>query len=315
MRPRSLIALWVLALTAAFTAWLLYPRGPRRPRDLLAGQGSLSGALVLERRAEAGAVVEDIVLVSTSGLRIRGLVRSPDGGAGSRRPAILILAGIRTGRKVVTQLPPGDRPLVWMSIDYPYDPPASWGGPGTLFGELPRAESGAVEALGGIGLALEYLESRPDVDPARTALAGGSLGAFFAVVGGALHPGFEAVASLYGGGDLAAIVRESLPWRSRPLRALAARALNPWLGPVDPRLFAARISPRPFLMVNGNRDARIPRDCVLALYDAAGEPKDLVWIDTPHRILGDRQLLAEATAAVMDWLVRCGWLPPESDDS
>jgi dienelactone hydrolase len=260
-------------------------------------------------------VLEDLVLTGSSGLRIRATVRSPRNAGGSRRPAILIMAGIGTGRRVVTRIPAGDRPLVWMSVDYPYDPPASWDGLGTLFRELPRAERGAIEALAGIGLALEYLESRPDVDPARTALAGGSLGAFFAVVGGALHPGFEAVASLYGGGDLSAIVRESLPWRSQPLRSAAARALNPWLGPVDPALFAARISPRPFLMVNGSRDTRIPRASVLALYDAAREPRELIWIDTPHRILDDRELVARAAAAVIDWLDRRGWFPPEGGGS
>jgi fermentation-respiration switch protein FrsA (DUF1100 family) len=173
--------------------------------------------------------------------------------------------------------------------------------------ELPRAERGVVEALSAIGLVLEYLESRPDVDPSRTALAGGSLGAFLAVVGGALHPGFEAVASLYGGGDLPGIVGENLPWSSRPLRILAARCLQPWLGPVDPRHFASRISPRPFLMVNGRRDTRIPRACVRDLYDAAREPKELVWLDTRHRILDDADLMAETTTVVILWLERQGW--------
>lgn len=43
------------------------------------------------------------------------------------------------------------------------------------------------------------------------------------------------------------------------------------------------ISPRPILLVNGQEDKRIPEDQAVRLFDAANEPKELIWIpDASH---------------------------------
>jgi dienelactone hydrolase len=261
---------------------------------------------VLERSTEEGWRSEELILVSTSGLSARALVQSPVEN-GTRYPATVLMGGMRTGRTVIERVPKDIQPMVWMSVDYLYQAPPKFPGIGSVLTILPEAEEGAVKTLSAVCLALDYLESRPDVDDSRTLLAGGSLGAFVAVVVGAIDSRFDAVASLYGGGNLCRIVGANLPWSSGTLRAMAGRGLNPWLGPVDPALFAPDISPRPFLMVNGLEDSRMPRQSVMDLYEAAGDPKKIIWLDTAHRIQDETALMETATAAVFDWLTANGW--------
>ena len=50
----------------------------------------------------------------------------------------------------------------------------------------------------------------------------------------------------------------------------------------SPERYVARIAPRPIVMVNGIDDPQMPRTAVEALYDAAREPKALVWLHTGH---------------------------------
>ena len=49
-----------------------------------------------------------------------------------------------------------------------------------------------------------------------------------------------------------------------------------------PEHWVGRIAPRTFVMVNGENDEKLPRDCILALYEAASEPKELIWIPGKH---------------------------------
>jgi fermentation-respiration switch protein FrsA (DUF1100 family) len=113
--------------------------------------------------------------------------------------------------------------------------------------------------------ALEYLALRPEVDPARIAIAGYSLGAFLATVVAA-DDGRVKLVALVAGGDLP----ESIPFMpvvrriAGPLRSV--RSLNG----------------RPLFMMNGRRDRTVKPSQAQALFDAAREPKELHWYDGGH---------------------------------
>ncbi len=63
-----------------------------------------------------------------------------------------------------------------------------------------------------------------------------------------------------------------------PLALLfASLRLGAWLPSADPIRWVARISPRPLLLIHGEKDVFISTSEILALYRTAGEPKDL-WI-------------------------------------
>lgn len=113
--------------------------------------------------------------------------------------------------------------------------------------------------------AIEYLAGQPGVDARRIAIAGYSLGAYLAVIVAAENKRVRAVA-LAAGGDLpertpfAALVRTM----ADPLRAVRA------------------LAGRPLLMVNGRGDRTIRPEQARALFEAAGEPKELRWYDGGH---------------------------------
>lgn len=297
----------LLVLAGGYTIWALLPHGPHPPEDFLRHRGELTGTQVLERSVSGGVVTEEVLLASSTGLRVRGLIRYPDDLTGPS-PAFLLLGGIRSGRRALEGLSVEEFPIVWMAIDYVYEPPPSFPGPGSILRELGRAEEGAQKTVAGLWLGLDYLESMPEVDLARTGLGGGSLGAYFAVVAGALDPRFEAVAVLYGGSPLHRVTERNLKLSSPLARKAMSLFLKPWLDRVDPVHFAGRIAPRPLLMVNGRDDTRIPKDCVETLFAAAKEPKEIYWVDTPHRVQGQPELVAKVAEVAVRWLREQGWL-------
>jgi len=113
--------------------------------------------------------------------------------------------------------------------------------------------------------AIAYLAGQPGVDARRIAIAGYSLGAYLAVIVGAENPLVRAVA-LAAGGDLP----EHTPFAAL-LRTIA-----------DPRRAVRALAGRPLLMVNGRTDRTIRAEQARALFEAAGEPKELRWYDGGH---------------------------------
>jgi fermentation-respiration switch protein FrsA (DUF1100 family) len=132
--------------------------------------------------------------------------------------------------------------------------------------------------------ALDYLETRSDVDRERLGLLGYSLGAMMGTILSGVDERVKACALLVGG-DL---VQTALPQLPGFLRAA--------LGPVSPASFAPHISPRPVLFINGKWDTVVPREAAVALHQAAREPRQVIWVDAGHI------LPPEAAARGVDWL-------------
>ena len=72
--------------------------------------------------------------------------------------------------------------------------------------------------------------------------------------------------------------------RFTPVRMVAAAIANVIIsGPrLDPVRWVGRIAPRSFVMVNATDDERLPRSAVDALYRAAREPKEQLWMTGVH---------------------------------
>ena len=307
LRLAAASTLTVVLMGAALAVWLLWPRSPAPDSRFLDRKGALTGVEVRERGVRGDMVTEDLTLTSDTGLVIHGLVQSPVAATG-RLPAVVLMGGIESGRLGLLRLPTERYPMVWLSLDYLYDLPRGIDGLGAARRELQRAVTGAEDTVAGILLARDYLETRADVDPARVVAGGGSLGTFVVVIAAAVDERFGAVVLLYGGGDVPRIIENNLAWNSDLRKRLAVEALNPWLGPLEPSHHVGRIAPRPLLMVNGTGDRMFPRACVDALYQAAGEPKELIWLETPHRIIDQPEQMARALETAMTWLRETGFL-------
>ena len=299
---RALISTLVVIPMIAALLWLFVPRPAADAGRLTAHRGGIVNVSFRDSVIAGNRILRTFEIESTTGLRVRGLASIP--GQNGRFPAVLLQGGLNTGSKAVTFVPhPGNR--VVASMEYPYRMPRR-AGFFTILRELPRMRASTDRAVSGLLLVLDYLESLPEVDATRTVIVGGSLGVPFAAMAGALEPRFEGVGLLFGGGDLTRLVKSRLPFRSAIPREVSALILRPWLDPVDPARFVPRIAPRPVLLVSGKQDTYIPKPCVDVLHAATGEPKEIVWLDTPHRVQGTA--FADTVAQVVwSWMEREGW--------
>jgi fermentation-respiration switch protein FrsA (DUF1100 family) len=157
---------------------------------------------------------------------------------------------------------------------------------------------GVAESLVSFALAKRYLER----GGTRTVLVGVSLGVPFAAALASAGEKPGAVALLYGGADVGAVIAQALPGGPAPLRTAAGRILGRIVARLDPARTAGGIAPAPLLLVNAAEDPRIPGACVRALREAAREPKKVVVLEGGHVLPEKADLLRALIAEVLVWL-------------
>jgi fermentation-respiration switch protein FrsA (DUF1100 family) len=88
---------------------------------------------------------------------------------------------------------------------------------------------------------------------------------------------------VFGGGDLHGLIRHNVRRTENALVAEFVALLGGLLlRPIEPLRYAGRISPVPLLMINGTEDEQIPRENTELFYEAASEPKKIIWIRSAH---------------------------------
>jgi fermentation-respiration switch protein FrsA (DUF1100 family) len=319
---RRLLAAVVAALAAVLAAGIGWASYQGSARGLESRKGRLEHAATAPIGTDSVSDLFDLALRSSTGSVVRAMVRVPRGGL-PPYPGVVLVGGIELGRRVAA-LPGLDaiaRHAIIVSPDYPIVlEPRLLEGLGLLRAG-PRLRAAALDLVAQVGLQVDYLLSRRDVAPERVFLVGSSFGAPAVVIAGAVDPRPAAVVALYSGGDIGSLV-------THVLRLAAPDAVSPWqatvaghglalmLAPLEPTRYAARISPRPLLMVNGARDSLIPRPNVEALYEAARPPKDILWLRSEHVQPDETELIGAVSGWIAAWLAKRGLLPPEaaSDD-
>jgi hypothetical protein len=285
------------------------------PERLRSRAGSLVGVQTRPLQHAGPSRLDTLELRSSTGLDVRGLVRVPEAGQPPYAGAVVV-GGMKRGSRIVTVsgLDAIARSAVIVSLDYPIQLRRdSWRGVAAL-GTLARVRAAAFDAVCDVLLLTDYLSRRPDVDPRRIFLIGGSLGAVVAVVAGGIDARPAAVVLLYGGGNLGPLIAHTLEHPAQRVHVphwatpVAGRALAWWLTPLTPERFAPAIAPRTLIMVNGNGDSLVPRRYVMALYDAAREPKELVWVEGEHVQPSETALLERLSGVVTARLVAHGLL-------
>jgi dienelactone hydrolase len=238
-------------------------------------------------------------IVATSGLEVDLNVKRPAGDSG-RLPLVVVLGGHLTGAEAVRLL--GDTPgVIVAAVSYPFtgDPRPSTT---TVLRQIPRIRAAFHDTPPALMLALDYLLTRPDVDPSRVEAVGVSLGAPFVTMAAAIDNRFTRVWAIHGSGGsyapLEANMKRTIPFA--PLRYLSATIANIIIGGprLAPERWAQRITPRPFIMVNATDDERLPRKSIDKLYRHASEPKEQIWMSGKH-IHGDQETIQRLVGIVM----------------
>lgn len=322
MRARSwwrflgLLLLAGAATSALCIGWLLRDPGPRFD----ARRGAITEVRASEPLTVGRVLSQDVELVSSSGLTVRLTIRRPAAVAArsgstppsaavtTRRQLFLILGGHERGRAAVALLP-DTLGMIFVALDYPFTATGrlGWGG---AIAAVPAIRRALYDTPPSIELALDYLLARPDVDPARVELVGASFGAPFATIAAARDARVSRLWLAHAGGDLSAMVEQNLRREIRftPARVVVSHLLNLLAsGPrFTPERWVGEVAPRPVVMLNAEDDDQIPRQSVDALWAAAREPKELVWLPGKH-MRGDRPAVISALIEAM--VVRAATAP------
>jgi len=316
VRRRSvLLALATLGIVVAGAiGWALYQGSAG---GLESRKGRLQQVVPVAAGSDDVSDLFDLTLGSSTGSRVRAMVRVPRGGT-PPYPGVVLVGGMELGRRVA-QLKGLDsiaRYAIIVSPDYPIQVDARTLEGLSLLAAGPQLRSAAFDLVAQVGLQVDYLVSRRDVARDRIFLVGSSFGTPAVIIAGAVDRRPAAVIALYGGGEIGSMVSHVLrlgrdtvsPWQSW----LAGHGLALLLMPLEPTRYAPRIAPRPVLMVNGARDSVIPRANVDALYAAARQPKEILWMRSEHVQPDETELIGAVSGWIAAWLAKRGLLPPEA---
>lgn len=132
--------------------------------------------------------------------------------------------------------------------------------------------------------AVDYIQSREDLDGERVVLLGVSMGGIMGSIVAALDPRIKAACLVVAGGDLVTMFARTAIGDADEMRAAIGDIgqFRASLAIIEPLNFVGHISPRPLYMVNGRTDQIVPPECGEALFAAAGEPKSIVWYESDN---------------------------------
>lgn len=166
--------------------------------------------------------------------------------------------------------------------------------------------------------AIDYVSWR--VPGAEIGLVGYSMGAAASIIVGASRPEVRAVVADSPFADLHPVLRSMFKALTRmpPRPSLDLAEVLIWLkagyriSKVRPIDYVSLIAPRPLFIIHGDRDGLTPISDAYALYDAAGEPKEL-WVVEGCGHCGayfqDRQLYINR---VLDFVARRFGVPEQA---
>ena len=207
-----------------------------------------------------------------------------------RRAAVLLEDGRELNSSAIDFLPADFGNVVVLSLDYPTDLPYAID-LRQFFSQSDRLRRAARRIPRLFSLGADFLASRSDVDPSRVALVASSFAVPFAVHTAAADTRFVNVGLVYGAGRMDEVLAANLTMRPKMLRRAAAWLATRPFAEFAPERDIGRIAPRPIVMVNGIDDPQMPRRAVESLYDAARQPKTLIWLRTGHLVPTDSVLV------------------------
>lgn len=211
-------------------------------------------------------------------------------------PVLLVLGGHRTGSDSVELFGNVGRRAV-VALDYPYDGPERVRGLGPILKTIPLARQGFLDTVPAVSLAVDWILEQPWVDAEQLIIVGASLGVPFAATAASRDPRIKGAVLVHGAAD-------NRLWLQRQVERRVETEILHWplgtilhwlaYGPVlNTPERAARISPRPVLIIGARNDERTPAGQTELLYAAAKEPKLLRWTGGRHIQPGRNEVVQE----------------------
>lgn len=170
---------------------------------------------------------------------------------------------------------------------------------------LEESRMGIIQTIVDLRRAVDYLETRREIDCERIGYVGGSMGGILGAIFIGVEPRIKAAALLVAGGNMSLMIMKSqhpaIPAIRKYLeeQGMTYEELQKALNPVEPLNFIRRFSPRPVVFHLGKHDQIVPAEAGEQLYEASGEPKQVYWYDSGHDL--PLELVA---ARILDFMER-----------
>jgi len=239
-----------------------------------------------------GVRVVDLSYASPQGGRVPGFLVLPPGPPGApgegKHPAVLFLHPGQGDRStfVAEAIELAKRGIVSLTVSAPFLRPENKGRRGGNPWDPEANRKEQVQTVVDLRRGFDLLTARPEVDPARLAYVGHSLGA---TVGGTLAgvekrpvayvlmAGFPSLthASTHGQGQAALAFQELLPPDQQKAYVAA-------LGPIDALHYIGHAAPAKLLFQFAHRDEFITYRDAATYLQAASNPREVKWYDTDH---------------------------------
>ena len=121
--------------------------------------------------------------------------------------------------------------------------------------------------------AVDFIETRPDLDAERIGYYGISLGGITGTIFCGVDKRIKVPIIALAGGQMNLLYKKE---------ALLQEAKD-FVSIVEPLNYVEQIAPRPLLMLNAKNDEIVPPIMSKLLFRAANEPKEIIWYDAKHR--------------------------------
>jgi cephalosporin-C deacetylase-like acetyl esterase len=235
-------------------------------------------------RSQGGYTLYHILYDSTNGERVPASLYMPSRGT-APHPCIVVQHGYG-GDKSFGELIAGtfaSKGYAIMAIDIEYHGERKEPGKDVLATDVKDDVRALHQTVQDQMRAVDYLETRDEIDKNRIGYFGASLGSFLGAIFTGLDKRIKAEVLLVGGGGWEDMIRTS---KVPPFGVILdfcghkdgkIKAFADKMDVIDPLNFAGLISPRPLLMINCENDKYVPKKTGEALYAAAGDPKEIKW--------------------------------------
>jgi len=249
------------------------------------------------------------------GEKIPTLMSVPMNKKGQKLPVIVFLHGIGQNKSFLKEItaPFNRSGFAFVSFDQYMQGERKLSGGSSAMASLEAFAERPAKTINETRRLIDYLLTRPDIDPKRIYLVGASYGAIMGSTVLAKDKRLRAGIMVYGGGDFNKLLDSYADHLgiAAALGLIDSRNLNPekpplpvltqaqerqvgmilalvkpiashFLGVADPIHYADQISPTPVYFQNGTHDVLVSAAAGKALQDAAKEPKKITWYESDH---------------------------------
>jgi len=205
-------------------------------------------------------------------------------------PCIIIMHGYGGDKNGLQMLAPvfAMRGTTTFAIDAEYHGDRKQPGSDTLSAYIYRNRDAFIQTVIDLRRAIDFLQSRPEMDGKRIGYIGLSMGGILGGILAGVDERVQAPILIVAGGDWGYLFANSQHPNAVQLRQKNPelfknpQKINEVVGTIDPVNWVGRIAPRPLLMINGKDDQIVPKECTERLFAAAKEPKEILWLEGGH---------------------------------